>query len=100
MALQLDTFNYHGHHFPEAYVFVEYNTYRVKGVKKPKDDPQDLTAVACVYADRDTKYRGKRPIWRLWFEFKHIPKDEEDVEKQAYKALKKEAKMDGAIDVD
>jgi len=99
MALRLNTHSHHGHNYPDGHVVVHGGTYRVRG-EHPNGKDKDLTAVAFVYKSQEEYENYRRPIWRLWFEFTHIPKDDEDMLKQAYKALKKHDKMKDAVDVD
>lgn len=103
MALQVDTDNRHGHNFSEAYVYIEMNTYRedYTGQGGGQGGGQvDSSAVALIYPTKEDRMNGHRPIYRLWILFKHVPKDYEDMEKQAYKQLKKHEKMSGAIEVE
>ena len=99
MPLKLDTESHHGHKYPEGYVVVHGGTYRVRSVK-PNGKDKDFESVAFVYKSQEEWQNYRRPIWRLWFDFTHAPKDYEDLEKEAYKALKKHEKMNGAVEVD
>lgn len=103
MPLQVNTNNRHGRNFPEAYVFIEENTYREDYLGKGKGQgggQVDSSAVALIYPTKEDRENGVRPIYRLWVQFKHVPKDYDDMVKQAYKELKKHEKMAGAIEVD